>query len=48
MNGEAIYAGKLVVERWLRQGLTIREILNTPRADMARSVGRVMDAIGKR
>ncbi|MGL4576700.1 MAG: hypothetical protein ACRCV9_18075 [Burkholderiaceae bacterium] len=48
VNGEAIYAGKLVVERWLRQGLTIREILNTPRADMARSVGRVMDAIGKR
>jgi hypothetical protein len=48
LPNEAVYAGKLVVERWLRQGLTIREILATPRAELARSVGRVMDAIGKR
>jgi hypothetical protein len=48
LNNEAVYAGKLVVERWLRQGLSIREILATPKADMARSVGRVLDAIAKR
>jgi hypothetical protein len=48
VNNEAVYAGKLVVERWLRQGLTIKEILATPKADMARSVGRVLDAITKR
>jgi hypothetical protein len=48
VTGEAVYAGKLVVERWLRQGLTISEILKTPRAELARSVGRVMDAISKR
>lgn len=48
LNNEAVYAGKLVVERWQRQGLTIREMLATPKADMARSVGRVLDAIAKR
>jgi hypothetical protein len=48
LPNEAVYAGKMVVDRWIRQGLTIREILATPRADMARSVGRVMDAIPKR
>jgi hypothetical protein len=48
LSNEAVYAGKLVVERWLRQGLTISEIMKTPRTELARSVGRVMDAIGKR
>ncbi|MFC3147118.1 hypothetical protein [Piscinibacterium candidicorallinum] len=45
LKPEAVFVGYLIVGRWLRDGVTIEEVLKTPRADMARVAGRVIDRL---
>jgi hypothetical protein len=45
LKPEAVFVGYLIVGRWLRDGVTIDEVLKTPRADMPRVAGRVIDRL---
>lgn len=45
---EQLYAGAMVVDRWLARGLSLQEVLRTPKNDAVRLTGNVLDGLLKK
>jgi hypothetical protein len=45
---EMLYAGALVVDRWLARGLSMQEIMRTPKEQVVKATGAVLDTILKK